>query len=199
MARLEALLLWAGNEDLTCEIDDPRPHLERAQDMTLELLARREALRIPDVPPEPQPEPTPEPEPEPVIFDVPNVVHFAFDVDRVEGLSGPVLDSIVAVLRDIPEVRIEVEGHADRRADDAYNQALGERRANNVAQFLIARGIARDRITVRSLGEGQAYISAPQDESDHALNRRVDIVFVGPNSERIRVHRQVRDVKRFGS
>lgn len=91
-----------------------------------------------------------------------------------------------------------MEGHADRRAADAYNQNLGERRATNVAQFLIARGIARDRISVRSLGERGAYISAPQDESDHALNRRVEIVFIGPNSERIRVHRQVRDVKRFG-
>jgi outer membrane protein OmpA-like peptidoglycan-associated protein len=91
-----------------------------------------------------------------------------------------------------------VEGHTDRRASDAYNQALAARRANNVAQYLTERGIAQNRIAVRSLGEEQAYMSAPQDEADHALNRRVNIVFVGPGSERIRVRRQIRDVKRSG-
>ncbi len=81
--------------------------------------------------------------------------------------------------------RVALEGHADGIGADAYNVALSRRRADAVAQELVARGVRRDRLTVEGYGKRRPV--APNtlpDGSDNpagrALNRRVEAVVQAP-------------------
>ncbi len=52
-----------------------------------------------------------------------------------------------------PEMVIKVEGHTDNRGTDAYNLDLSERRARSTVQYVISKGIAKDRISGQGFGE----------------------------------------------
>ena len=59
------------------------------------------------------------------------------------------------MLRDNPNVTIEMGAHTDRWGSDAYNIALSERRAKSVIDYLIAAGIAADRLKPQGYGESK--------------------------------------------
>ncbi|MBI4952507.1 MAG: OmpA family protein [Myxococcales bacterium] len=70
--------------------------------------------------------------------------------------SLPVLEKLYQFLVDNPDVsRIRLEGHTDARADEDYNQGLGERRAVAVADWLVDRGLDNMRLLAVSFGEGR--------------------------------------------
>jgi outer membrane protein OmpA-like peptidoglycan-associated protein len=98
-----------------------------------------------------------------------------FEHDRTE-LSSCGEASLYDLLRSIDEapsdVRVIVEGHADGTGDDAYNRALSTRRAEAVRDFLVAHGVAAERIELRTRGEG-APLVAETDERALSMNRRV--------------------------
>jgi outer membrane protein OmpA-like peptidoglycan-associated protein len=133
--------------------------------------------------PEPTPEiptpetPTPEPElPKPIRLSVPINIHFALDKDYISSPSGEILDKIAAVLKQYPNIVIELQGHTDARASDAYNKDLAFRRARNSRNYLIKKGIAPERMTIRSFGERN--LKTPgANKLQHAQNRRVEVMF----------------------
>jgi outer membrane protein OmpA-like peptidoglycan-associated protein len=127
-------------------------------------------------PPTPPTPPEPPPPPEPVRLKVPRVVHFALDQSTITPESAAILDQIVAVLRSYPFLTVEIQGHTDPRASDAYNQALGMRRAVSVRNYLLRQGIAPERLTIRSLGERQRRTTG-SDVVDYARDRRAEFIF----------------------
>ncbi|MBE9125461.1 OmpA family protein, partial [Coleofasciculus sp. LEGE 07081] len=122
-------------------------------------------------PPEPPPPP-----PEPLTLRVPRNVHFALDRSDISPASAEVLDQIAAVLQQYPFLTIELQGHTDPRASAAYNQALAERRALSVRNYLLRQGIAPERMMIRSFGESQRRTMG-DDPVDYARDRRVEIIF----------------------
>jgi outer membrane protein OmpA-like peptidoglycan-associated protein len=70
-----------------------------------------------------------------------------------------------------------VLGHTDSTGSDAYNQALSERRAQSVADYLSMRGVARARMGIRGYGETQP-IAPNETEEGRSQNRRVEIKVV---------------------
>lgn len=128
-------------------------------------------------PPAPPPAPpTPTPPPEPVRLQVPTNIHFALDRDNISPASAKVLDRIAQVLRDNPAIIVDLAGHTDPRASDAYNLALGARRARNARNYLLRRGIAPERMTIRSAGERQRRTTG-RSRLDYARDRRVEFTF----------------------
>jgi OOP family OmpA-OmpF porin len=102
-------------------------------------------------------------------------ITFATDSSEVSAESRTVLDEAVQSLRNNAVVRVRVEGHADSRGTDAYNQRLSERRAQAVVDYLVSQGIQRDRVD--PVGFGESMPVAPNDtEENMARNRRVDFV-----------------------
>jgi outer membrane protein OmpA-like peptidoglycan-associated protein len=102
-----------------------------------------------------------------------------FAVDRAELQPGALreLDRIADFLERQPESELIVEGHTDSQGDTAYNLALSERRAHAVADHLIARGVARDRLRVEGLGESRPI--APNDtQAGRQQNRRVEVLVI---------------------
>ncbi len=127
-------------------------------------------------PPEIVQEIPPETPPEAIILRVPRNVHFALDQSNISNESSLVLDQVAQVLLEHPYIIIELQGHTDSRASDQYNQALGNRRASSVRDYLLRKGIGSERITIRSFGESQLRVNE-NDIVDYARNRRVEIQF----------------------
>jgi len=108
---------------------------------------------------------------------LPDRVHFALDRAALSPQSEAVLQAVADSLRDAGSVTIELKGHTDRRASDAYNDALSARRAEAVRDWLVARGVEAGRITVRALGRTQLLTDGSSAEA-HARNRRVRMRFI---------------------
>ena len=103
-------------------------------------------------------------------------IYFDFASDRIKDESEPVLAEIAQVLRQNPTWNLNVEGHTDNIASDAYNLDLSRRRAAAVKEALTGRyKIAAGRLSTAGFGE-----SSPRDRNDtlegRARNRRVELV-----------------------
>ncbi|MEO1741478.1 MAG: OmpA family protein [Cyanobacteria bacterium J06629_9] len=116
------------------------------------------------------------PPPEPLRLEVPRNIHFGLDEDFINLDSTVVLDQIAAVLLEYPTLVVDLHGHTDSRASVAYNQDLARRRAENARRYLIQRGIAPERMTLRSFGETQLLVNET-NRVNYARNRRVEFVF----------------------
>ena len=88
----------------------------------------------------------------------PNVVEnifYDFDKATLRPESKEALDELVQMLRDNPNVTIEMSSHTDRWGSDEYNINLSNRRAKSVVDYLIAAGIPKDRLTFEGYGESR--------------------------------------------
>jgi OOP family OmpA-OmpF porin len=105
-------------------------------------------------------------------------VYFAFDRSALTTKSKATLNATVKAIKELQltckDLRVELTGHTDARGTDAYNQALGERRANIVRNYLVRNKIPTGIIRTNSLGESQPI--APNDnEANMQLNRRTEV------------------------
>ena len=57
--------------------------------------------------------------------------------------------------------RVEIGGHTDSRGSTSYNQALSERRASAVPDYLVGLGVERSRIRIKPYGEGRVFYCSP--------------------------------------
>ncbi len=80
-----------------------------------------------------------------------------------------------ALTQQDPDSQIVVEGHADSQGDDEHNMELSQARAEAVREYLVARGIAADRIVAKGYGETRP-IADNKSPEGRANNRRVEIV-----------------------
>lgn len=126
----------------------------------------------------PMPEPSaPEPAPErpapqefTAVAEV-RPVYFDFDRADIRPSDVPTLEANAQWLRENAPTRVLIEGHADERGTNAYNLALGERRARAAMNYLVARGVAAARLTILSYGEERPVCTA-HEEACWARNRR---------------------------
>ncbi|MDA2914308.1 OmpA family protein, partial [Acidobacteriia bacterium AH_259_A11_L15] len=79
-------------------------------------------------------------------------------------------------LRNHPEVRILIEGHADEIGSEQFNQALGEQRAEAVRNLLVSLGVDPSRLRTVSLGEAQPFCTESSEDWCRMLNRRAHLV-----------------------
>ena len=98
-------------------------------------------------------------------------VFFDTDSDALKTESFLEIDRWYKVLSDRPGMRIQIEGHTDNQGEASYNQKLSEKRARSVANYLISKGIAPNRIHCKGLG---ATLPAQTNDTPEgrAANRR---------------------------
>ncbi|WP_299156818.1 OmpA family protein [uncultured Christiangramia sp.] len=102
-------------------------------------------------------------------------IYFDFDKSNIRPDAAQELDKLVALMQDeYPELVIAIGSHTDRRGTDAYNVKLAERRAKSTFDYLVANGIAENRIQeYKGYGENKPAIDCNRcSEKDHQLNRR---------------------------
>lgn len=110
-------------------------------------------------------------------------LYFDFDKSDLRDDQRGVLDAKLPVLRANPGVRIRIEGNADERGSDEYNQALGMRRAQQARQYLVEHGIDANRIDISSNGEEKP-VCQGHEESCWSQNRRDEFVIVAGDVSR---------------
>ncbi len=127
-------------------------------------------------PPAPPPIVPQKPPEAPILLKVPKNVHFALDQSNISPNSAKVLDKVAAVLVDNPNIIIELHGHTDPRASDAYNIELGKNRAISTRNYLIKQGIDPARMTIRTFGKRQRKTTG-NTRFDYARDRRTEIIY----------------------
>lgn len=111
-------------------------------------------------------------------------VFFDFDSATLDAASKAALDTNARILADHPDVRVEVQGHADERGTTEYNLALGQKRADAVVNYLQAAGVASTRVKVVSYGEERPAVSG-SSETAWAQNRRAEFVVIWGDATKV--------------
>ena len=103
-------------------------------------------------------------------------IYFDFDRYNIREDAAIELAKILAAMREYPQLVIHIESHTDSRGNDAYNEALSEKRAQSTLEWLVSKGIDRSRLSAKGYGEyrltNQCSNGAECTEEEHQLNRR---------------------------
>ena len=112
-----------------------------------------------------------------ITLNMPGNVTFATDSSDLSESFYNVLGSVSKVLDEFDQTVVEVAGHTDSSGSEAHNQALSERRALSVAQYLDVRGVNDKRIITVGMGEIRP-VADNESSSGRQMNRRVEITLV---------------------
>lgn len=103
-------------------------------------------------------------------------IYFDFDKSNIRPDAEIELAKILAAMREYPEIIIHIESHTDSRGNDRYNEKLSERRAQSTLNWLVGKGIDKNRLTAKGYGESQLVNKCsngvPCTAEEHQLNRR---------------------------
>ncbi len=102
-------------------------------------------------------------------------IQFDFDKATIKPVSYPILNDVRDVLRDNPKITLEIQGHTDNVGQAAYNQRLSQSRADSVRAYLVANGIASDRLMSKGYGMTQPLVKN-DTAANRTLNRRVQFI-----------------------
>jgi OmpA-OmpF porin, OOP family len=105
-------------------------------------------------------------------------INFDFDKADIKPESQPIIEQIVKLLKNNPNLNLTVEGHTDNIGTPAYNKQLSEARAKSVVAALTAQGIETRRLKAAGYGQEKP-IADNNTDSGRAQNRRVELVKVG--------------------
>ena len=90
------------------------------------------------------------------------------------------LDKTIAGLKKNAKAKVEIEGHTSSEGGEEYNQKLSEDRANSVRDYMISKGISKDRVT--AVGYGYSRPKASNDtEEGRKQNRRIEVRVTNPD------------------
>lgn len=114
-------------------------------------------------------------------------IYYDLDKANIREDAARELDKLVAILKDNPEIKIELSAHTDSRADDDYNLDLSQRRADSAVAYIVSEGVSKSRIRAKGYGESQLIIKDAQTEEEHQVNRRTEfkVYEYNPNTQRM--------------
>lgn len=123
---------------------------------------------------------------EPIIIDKPIVlknIYYDFDKSDIRSDAIPDLEMLVKLMKENPDIIVELGSHTDSRGSDEYNIALSQRRANAAVKYIISKGISNKRITAKGYGETNLLNNCSNgvdcDDVSHQLNRRTEFKVTG--------------------
>ena len=103
-----------------------------------------------------------------------NNIFYDYDKATLRPESKAELNRLYDLMTDNPKLKVELGAHTDSDGSDSYNQDLSERRAKSVVDYLIDRGVARERLIAKGYGEKTPV--APNDTPENKQkNRRTEL------------------------
>uniref|UniRef100_UPI00404B3F86 OmpA family protein n=1 Tax=Flavobacterium sp. TaxID=239 RepID=UPI00404B3F86 len=106
-------------------------------------------------------------------------IYFEFNKSNITAQGAEELNKLVVVMNEHPEMVIFAKSHTDNRGSDSYNMKLSDRRAKATVQYLISKGIAKERISGQGFGESEPKVACKScTEEEHAQNRRSEFLIV---------------------
>ena len=103
-------------------------------------------------------------------------IYFAFDKAKIFPKYTEVLDDVIAILDENPDVKVKFNGHTDSIGTIEYNQGLSERRAKAARDYVVANGVDTRRVETEGFSELEPYATNETPEG-RGKNRRVEIDF----------------------
>lgn len=116
-----------------------------------------------------------------------NSIYYDLDKADIRSDAAEELDKIVQFLTDNPPMNLELGAHTDARASTGYNLKLSQRRAESAVNYIIRRGITKDRIKPKGYGESQLInecsdgVECPEEM--HQQNRRTEFKIIKISTE----------------
>ncbi len=111
-----------------------------------------------------------------------NQIYFDLDKFSIRNDAKVELEKIVEVLITYPTIKIEIGSHTDSRQHIKYNKILSQKRAESTFDYLVKRGINKDRLTAKGYGESKlvnkCYDGVLCSETEHQQNRRSTFIIV---------------------
>lgn len=108
-----------------------------------------------------------------------NNIFFDYNKTDLNKESYSELNRLVDMMKKNPKMKIAIGGHTDSKGSDEYNIKLASDRAEAVQNYLIKKGIAANRMSIKTLGKSDPLTANEESTDGAALNRRVDITFDG--------------------
>ncbi|MCX7745207.1 MAG: OmpA family protein [Flavobacteriales bacterium] len=113
-------------------------------------------------------------------------IYFDLGKHNIRPDAARELDKIVAIMKEYPNMVIELGSHTDCRSSAAYNQALSDRRAKSSAAYIVSKGIDSSRIYGKGYGESkllnncacEGNVKSTCSEEEHQRNRRTEFIIV---------------------
>jgi outer membrane protein OmpA-like peptidoglycan-associated protein len=112
------------------------------------------------------------------LFTKPIAINFGSASSDLEPMMISIVNQqIVPQLEIARGMYIRIEGNTDNVGDEATNQALSERRAQAIVEYLISRGVPKNRVTARGMGSMNP-VASNRTAEGRARNRRTDVLFI---------------------
>ena len=102
------------------------------------------------------------------------VVMFDFDSAEIKSEAFPMLNEEVLILKENPEINVEIDGHTDNKGSASYNMNLSERCAKSVMKYFVDKSVEAKRLTTKGFGLTKPAASNDPAEG-RAKNRRVEL------------------------
>ena len=111
-------------------------------------------------------------------------VFFQLNSARILPRAFPLLDNIASVIQAHPEIeQIRIEGHTDRSGTLDFNMKLSKRRAGSVVEYLVSKGVSKDRLVAEGFGPTRPVVPDAKTKAELAKNRRVEFHIVEPEKD----------------
>ncbi len=104
-------------------------------------------------------------------------IEFAFNSAVLTSKASPVLGRVATILSRYGGYSILIEGHTDDIGEEEYNLTLSEQRAKSVMDYLITKGIEKNRLSFRGMGESSPFLPNTSEEN-RRRNRRVEFILI---------------------
>ncbi len=111
-----------------------------------------------------------------------SIIYFDFDKYNIRKDSEVEVEKVIAAMEKYPSLKIKVNSHTDSRGKDSYNLMLSQKRAEATVNYMIANGIAADRLEGEGYGETKLVNNcsngAKCTKVEHELNRRSEFIIL---------------------
>ena len=115
------------------------------------------------------------------IFNI-SKIYFDLDKSNIRPDAEVHLQKIIEVLKQYPNMVIDIRSHTDSRQTHKYNEGLSDRRAKSTLEYIVKNKISRNRLTAKGYGETQLVNKCVDDvyctEEEHQMNRRSEFIIV---------------------
>ncbi|MDI1254603.1 MAG: OmpA family protein [Flavobacterium sp.] len=107
-------------------------------------------------------------------------IYFEYNKSNITKEGAFELDKLVQAMNKYPEMVILVKSHTDNRGSDQYNLNLSDKRAKSTVQYILSKGVKKERISGKGYGESEPKVDCKEacTEEQHAMNRRSEFIIV---------------------
>ena len=103
-------------------------------------------------------------------------IEFSSNSEQINSNAFALLDELILISADCPGANISITGHTDNTGNETANRALSDARARAVLEYMVAGGIATDRMTAKGFGATRPLLNEDSSRA-RRINRRIEIEF----------------------